>query len=319
MKKIQLGFMLLGLAGLLGVDEPLKTTAPMVEETTEPVVLQKMLSLHSNQADWTFSGIVTNENGERYHYFFQIQRNNTRFHGLATVIDGQTKAVLIYEEGSTLIEQPELTHWQVGNMFLRFNPINNSWVFGVKNKGQKGFNFKVDLFGLTDKQRSRPQDLRSGIELLISQTGHLNGHLQIDETGHNQEQFVTAKKAWFRQIWVDKPQVIKHPLTSILCEFNNGSAFYSVTIPEADALRGSIASWRDEQGNPVVMSQFVTIHEEKNAIWQIHIPSPKVVLSLSNALDNINETHQLIIGPVTGLMPGFCAVSQEEIDAQTAV
>lgn len=310
MKKIRLGIMLLGLAGVLS------GMSAHAEDATEPVVLQKMLSLHANQADWTFSGIITNESGERYHYFFQIQRNDTRFHGLATVIDGQSKSVLIYEEGSTLIEQPELTHWQVGNMFLRFNPINNSWVFGVKNKGQKGFNFKVDLFGLTDKQLSKQQDLRSGIELLISQTGHLNGHLQIDETGHGQEQFVTAKKSWFRQIWVNKPQTAKHPLTSVLCEFNDGSAFYSVTIPEADALRGSIASWRDGQGTPVAMSQFVTIHEEKNNLWQIHIPSPKALLSLQNMLDKINETHQLVIGPINGAMPGFCAISREEIDEQ---
>ncbi|MDP1602907.1 MAG: hypothetical protein Q8M03_06535 [Legionella sp.] len=284
------------------------------EDNSEPVLVQNILSIHATQANWTFSGIVTNENGERYDYFFQIERNNNRFHGLATVIDAQSKAVLIYEEGSTLIAQPELTHWQVGNMFLRFNPINNSWVFGVKNKGKKSFNFKVDMFGLSDAQLSKQQNLRPGIELLISQTGRLNGHLQIDEAG--KEQFVTAKRSWFRQIWVSKPQVSRHQFTSVLCEFNDGSAFYSVTIPEADALRGSVAGWRDEEGIPHSMSQFVTVGEIKEGDWQIDVSAPKMTLSWPNLLYKINETKQLSAGVITGVKSGFCAVSKDEIEEQ---
>jgi hypothetical protein len=284
----------------------------VAEDNGEPVLVKNILSIHSTQANWTFSGIVTNENGERYDYFFQIERNNARFHGIATVIDAQSKAVMIYEEASTLIEQPELTHWQVGNMFLRFNPINNSWVFGVKNKGKKSFNFKVDMFGLSDTQLSRQQNLRAGVELLINQTGRLNGHLQVDEAG--KEQFVTAKRAWFRQIWVSKPQKAKHSLKSVLCQFNDGNAFYSVTLPESDTLRGSVAGWRDEEGIPHSISQFYAVREVKEGDWQIDISAPKMTLSWQNLLHKINETKQLSAGVVTGAKPGFCTISNDEID-----
>jgi opacity protein-like surface antigen len=272
---------------------------------------QAVLSLYSLQANWTFSGTVTNESDERYHYFLQIQRDNARFHALATLIDGQSKAVILYEESNTLIDLPELTHWQVGNIFLRFNPINASWVFGVKGKDKKGFNFKVDMLGLENGQLPKQQNLRAGIELQISQTGRLNGHIQRDENGT--EQFVTAKKSWFRQIWVSKSQAEKHRLNSVLCDFNNGSAFYSVTIPEADAVRASVAGWRDDQGKSVTMSQFVTALKEKENAWRIRVSAPKTDLFLDNLLAKLDTNQQLVVGMVDGASPGFCAISQDEI------
>ena len=282
-------------------------------DPAEPPPVQTILSLHALQADWTFSGTVTNESGERYHYFFQIKRNATQYQGIATIIDGQSKAVLVHEASNALIEHAELSNWRVGNLFLRFNPINSSWVFGVSGKGKKGFNFKVDMLEHDDAQLAKKQNLREGIELLISQTGRLNGHLQVDET--SKEEFITAKKAWFRQIWVNKLQTTQHPLTALLCEFNDGKAVYSVTIPEQDAIRGSVAGWRDEKGVPVAMSQFVTVAETKGNIWQIKIPSPKVSLSFTNLLGKYDDNHGLVMGVIDGSLPGFCAISKDEIEA----
>jgi|GEM_PF-935525 len=287
------------------------------QDKVEPAQIENTLSVQSPQAGWTFAGIVSNENGERYNYFFQIERNYSRFYGMATLINAQTKAVILYEESNTLIEQPEKTHWQVGNLFLRFNPINNSWVFGVKNKGKKGFNFKVDMFGLPENHLAKQQHLRNGVELLIGQTGRLNGHLLADEDG--KEQFVTAKKAWFKQLWVSLPQQASHPVTSVLCEFNDGSAFYSVNLQETDALKGAITGWRDMGGVPVAMSQFVSVRAEKDGVWEINIPTPKMTLSILDVLDKINENHELVAGAVNGVPAGFCTISQNEIDQQPVV
>lgn len=300
------------LAFMTGVSVANAETA-LAPDSSEPPPIQTILSLDAPQANWTFSGTVSNESGERYHYFFQIGRNSTQYYGIATLIDDQTQAVLVHEEASTLIEHAELSNWQVGNLFLSFNPINKSWVFGVKNKGKKGFNFKVDMLEQANAQLPKQQDLRDGIELLISQTGRLNGHLQADET--SMEEFITAKKAWFRQIWVSKPQNARHPLTAVLCEFNNGSAVYSVIIPEQDALRGSVAGWRDEKGVSTAMSQFVTVEETKNNIWQIHIPTPKKSLSFLNLLAKYDDNHRLVMGIIAGSLPGFCAISKDDIDA----
>lgn len=283
-----------------------------VGDEVEASSVQAVLSLYSMQANWTFSGTVTNENGERYGYFLQIQRDHARFHALATLIDGQSKAVLIYEESNTLIEQPELTHWQVGNIFIRFNPINNSWVFGVKDKDKKGFNFKVDMLAMANGPIPRQQNLRAGIELLISQTGQLNGHIHVGES--SQEQFVTAKKSWFRQMWVSSPVSGNHQLTSVLCAFDNGSALYSVTMPESDAVRASVAGWRDEQGKAVTMSQFLSVQGEKDNTWRIRVSAPKVDMVINNLLDKIDISHQWVLGLTVGVLPGFCAINFDEIN-----
>lgn len=284
----------------------------LIGEEIETASAQAVLSLQALQANWTFSGSVRNENGERYAYFLQIQRDNARFHAMATLMDEQSKAIVIYEESNTLIEQPELTHWQVGNIFLRFNPINNSWVFGVKDKDKKGFNFKADMLTQSEVPAAKQQNLRDGIAFLIRQTGQLNGHIQLGEA--SQEQFVTARKAWFRQIWVSKLMTDKHRLTSVLCDFANGNALYSVTLPEADALRGTLAGWRDEQGKALTMSQFVSTREGEDATWHIKVSSPKVDLALNNLLDKIAPEHHWILGLTTGVLPGFCAISFDEIE-----
>jgi hypothetical protein len=239
-----------------------------------------------------------------------MQRNNTQFHAIATLIDGQNQEVVLFEEAITTIDQPDVSNWQVGRAFLRFNPINNSWIFGVKTRAKKGFNFKVDML----KQSGNTpiiQDLRSGIELSVNQTGRLNGHLQTGEG--SKEQFVTAQKAWFRQIWVSKPQTSPHLFVGVLCQFNDGSGFYSVNLQEPDALQGAVAGWRNMEGVTTPMSQFVTLQEQKDGRWHIRIDSPKLRISLQDALAKNNDKHQLIAGLTDGVMPGFCTISKDEI------
>ncbi|KTC87223.1 hypothetical protein [Legionella brunensis] len=285
-----------------------------IADTIEPESNEaenKTLSLSALQADWVFSGTVTNESGERYSYYFQMHRKDTQFHAIAALIDGQTKNLLLFEESSATIEKPDVSNWHVGRAFLQFNPINNSWIFGVKTKEKKGFNFKADMLRNV-QNTSIVQDLRSGVELLINQTGRLNGHLQTGEGSI--EQFVTAPKAWFRQVWVSKPQETFHPFTGVLCQFNDGSAFYALNLQETDALRGAIAGWRDAQGTPVLMSQFVTIKEAKEGIWSIQVASPKVQLLLQDALVKEGEKHQIIAGVTDDLKPGFCSISKDEIE-----
>ncbi len=260
---------------------------------------------------WVFAGIVTNESGERYNYYFQMQRKNAQFHAIAALIDGQSKQVLLFEENEATIVEPDAQNWHVGNAFMQFNPINDSWVFGIKNKENKGFNFKIDLL---EQAASIPvkQDLRSGVQLLVKQTSRLNGHLQMGELG--KDQFVTAAKAWFKQVWVSQPQDTLHPLTGVLCQFNDGSGFYAVNLQEPDALRGAIAGWRDGQGKAIAMSQFISVKEtKKGGVWHIRIPSPKTRLTLQDTLANKNEKHHLIAGLIEGEVPGFCTISRDEV------
>lgn len=298
--------------------EAAETTA----ENLQSSLLQSIGSLYVLQAGWTFSGTVMNESGERYHYFFEIQRNNNQYQGVAALIDGQSKQLLFYEEGESQIEQAELTKRQAGNLFIRFNPISSTWVFGVHKKtentnlsagvkGKKGFNFKIDTLE-TANTPSKKQVLREGILSLINQTGRLNGHLIADDD--SKEEFVTAKKTWFRQIWVAKPQKLKHSLTAILCEFNDGAALYSLTLPEMDALKASIAGRRNAEGSSLPVSQFLSVEEGKDGLWKIRVPSAKNSLLLENLLSQKNDNKKLVLGLTSGLASGFCAINKNEID-----
>jgi len=222
-------------------------------------------------------------------------------------LDEQNQQILLLEEGNASINDPNAYGWQVGSIFLRFNPINDSWIFGLKAKNKKGFNFKVDMLSPVGKMPV-VQDLRPGIELLVSQTGHLNGHFRVDNT--ESEQFVTAKNAWFRQVWLTDNQEKNHPFSGVLCRFNDGSGFYSVNMHEPDAIQGAVTGSCDPQGISTVMSQFIQVKEEEDGHWHIRISSPKRHLILSNTV----KQHSMIAGFVSeGDNSGFCVLSEDAL------
>ena len=281
----------------------------VLEDVVPPMISYQQGVFAAVQADWVFSGIVMNESGEQYHYFFQMRHNKEQFYADAVLVNAQTNALILYETSEALIKKQEDLQWQVGRIFLRFNTINNSWVFGVKHHDNKGFNFKIDMLGQADGSSAKEQDLRTGLELLIGQTGNLNGHL---ETGDHEE-FVTAKKAWFRQMWVSKPQLSSHPFTAILCDFNDGAGFYAVSLHGNDTLRGSIAGWRDEAGTALPMSQFVTAQHEKSGTWHIRVPFPNMLFTLKDSLHQTEDSLHLAAGEIDGKKPGFCVITQYEL------
>ncbi|MBA4696438.1 MAG: hypothetical protein H2069_03485 [Legionella sp.] len=265
--------------------------------------------LNIAQGNWVFSGMVTNEHGEHYSYYFQINREGKVFHAVATLLDPEKKSIF-WEEESATITTPEATYYRVGNAFLKFNEVNNTWIFGVQTKEKKGFNFKVDM--LSQAGNALPaKNLRPGIKLRVSQTGRLNGHIQIG--GSNEEQFVTSQTAWFRQVWITKPQEKAHVFSGVLCQFTDGSAFYALNLPEEDALRGAIAGWRDPDGKTIPMSQFVTTEAGKDGDWLINIRSPKKRLLLPEVLIRENGSKQWIAGLTDKTHPGFCVINNDKI------
>ena len=149
------------------------------------------------------------------------------------------------------------------------------------------------------------QDLRAGIEFIASQTGQLNGHVQLGLP--NSDQFVTAKNSWFRQIWLTNNQEKPHPLTCVLCRFNDGSGFYSMNMLEADTTRGAVAGWYDPMGASLVMSQFTEVKQDLDGVWHIRIASPKVHLVLSDIL----KQDTVVAGFVSEKdKQGFCMLNK---------
>ena len=92
-----------------------------------PKVSPHFVPSTSAEAHWVFSGVVEGEGGEQYGYFFQMGRKKNTFHSRAALFDVQTKAVLIQDDSEAEIADPSTYLWHVGNAFLRFNPITDSW------------------------------------------------------------------------------------------------------------------------------------------------------------------------------------------------
>ncbi|MDP3704924.1 MAG: hypothetical protein Q8R24_03305 [Legionellaceae bacterium] len=256
----------------------------------------------STHANWVFSGMVVNESGENYNYFFQIQRDEHDFHATVALFDAQTKKVILQEDSHARIDEPNLYNWSVGRAFLRFNAINDSWVFGLKDQTKLGFNFKVDMLNQPE-HNPVTQYFRHGISFVVVQTGQLNGHLHDAE----KEQFVTSKNAWFRQIWLTNTKDTPHQLNGLLCRFNDGSGIYSMKVLQSDSLRGAVAGLFDAQGASTAISQFIHI-EQQDSSWLIRITSPKMHL----VLKDIMKQNEVVAGFVSEKdTHGFCMLSQD--------
>lgn len=233
----------------------------------------------AKDANWLFSGMVSTENGDQYGYFFQLQRHTAQFQSLTAVFDAQNRKILLLDENTLMIPNPNLADWRVGDAFLNFNSITDSWIFGLKNAHKKGFNFKVDM--LSHLETASPvKNLRPGLEMIIGQARRLNGHLWLD--GVEKEQFVTSKNAWFRQVWISASQAKTQQVNSVFCRFNDGSGFYSVNTHEADAIQGALTGAYDQKGQAIPMTQFIEAKLGKDQQWHIRSHSHKINLVMTD-------------------------------------
>lgn len=276
------------------------TVIPSVEQP-------KFTPIESKQATWVFSGIVSTDNGDNYGYFFQMQRENNHFHAMAALLDEQSKALIFSEDSvADLDELNKPLNWQVGRAFLRFNAINDSWIFGVKPRDHFGFNFKVDMLKQFASQPSM-HHLRSGVTMMVTQTSELNGHILTGMS--DTEQFVRSNDAWFRQVWQDEDDTKSHAFSHVLCRFNDGSGFYSANLHEPDAQSGAVAGWFNSKGIRQSMSQFIQVAQNQQGSWHIKARSPKMDL----AMNAPTQVSSVIAGFVDGTAnSGFCMVTPSQ-------
>ncbi|MFI4963492.1 MAG: hypothetical protein ACHP6H_06515 [Legionellales bacterium] len=257
---------------------------------------------------WTFSGTVTNESGDRYGYFFQMQRQGSDFHAKTALIDGQTNKLLLFYEGDETIDKSTALDWHVGRSFIRYNPINDSYIFGLKLEDKKGFNFKVDMFK-QEQSEDETLVLRPGVELQALQTSRLNGNVQIGVD--NKEQFVTGNKAWFGKLWFSRDQKAAHDISTTFCRLANDNGFYSANLKEKDATGGAVAGWRDAAGGKVKMSQFISIKSLGNNESLLNVGLPKLKLKLFNTLKSADKSPLWLAGFSKENPTGFCYVAEQ--------
>lgn len=256
---------------------------------------------------WSFSGTVNDESGERYGYFFQMQRQGVEFHVKTALIDGQTNQLKFFYEGNEVVNKSASLNWHVGRSFMRYNPINDSWVFGAKLENGQGFNFKVDMMNEAQNDKETLA-LRPGVELQALQTSRLNGHIKTG--ADDKEQFVTGNNAWFGKLWFSKKQEAAHDVSTTFCRLSNDNGFYSANLKEADATGAAIAGWRDSLGKKVKMSQFISIKNQANNQCMLHVALPKLNLNVVNTLAKDDKTPRSVAG-FSKDNKGFCFVIEQ--------
>lgn len=292
---------LMTIGGVFGLqaEEP-KTPEPQFLPTT------------AGEAQWTFSGVVSDEAGEAYGYFFQMVRRGEQFLSRSALFDVETKRVLIQDESEAALshDAAQSNHFHIGHAFLQYNPINGSWVFGIKKADKTGFNFKVYMLKPAEKLPVA-EGLKAGIDVLVSQAHELNGHVYLPDGP--KETFVTAKSAWFRQIAVTDTLNGSHAVKGILCRFNDDTGFYSINLPEIDAIKGAIAGRFNAEGQSVPVSQFINVEALKSGDWMIHLLSPEQKIVLTNLL----KDSPFIAGIAEqGGQRGFCVLSEDGLGQQ---
>ena len=269
---------------------------------TEAYVEPRALPIYAN---WVFSGELHNEHGDKYGYFFQVQRDGDQFHSTSALFEAQSQQIILFDESNANIHDSVAYNWQIGHAFIRFNPINDSWVFGIKTEDKKGFNFKVDML---QGASINPvvYELRPGLKLSVSQTSRLNGHIQ---TGSD-EQFVTAKNAWLRQIWLVDRQHKSYAFTGALCRFDDSSGLYFVKI--LHSTHKAISGWYNPQGVVSNISAPIKIAQDKAGHWHLGVTaaSKHLVFSISNLMRHDAIIAGFVLG---GKIPGFCLLTDELI------
>jgi hypothetical protein len=274
-----------------------------VEEHAES---KQELPLAATYANWIFSGSVSNEKGDTYEYFFQAKRKQNYVHAMLSLVDAQTKTVIFMQNAEVQLTDPQTDNWVIGDIFLRYNTINRSWIFGIKKANQMGFNFKVDTINQLE-HAPKIQKVREGVTMSVVQTGQVNGHIQLQE--NTPAQFVTGKNAWFREIVMQKSSTKVPVMQGLLCRFDDGSGLYSMRMGDKPFWHSTFSGSYDPEGVAAAVSKSIHVEQLKAGLWRVKVPYPKLQFDLSDVL----QDQALVLGFVDKKQKsGFCVISKED-------
>jgi len=257
---------------------------------------------------WSLSGIADAETGESYGYFFIITKQQEKLWIDTEIIDLKTNEVLLARSSTGKITQQEnRLNWKVESAFFNYNPVNESWVFGVLDKNKQGFNFRVD--GL--KPYSKETDAikgKQGSQFYFHQSARMNGNFSLAKGEH----FVTAKNAWIQHQWFDK-KIDEVDSKQLLCRFKDDSGFYAVQYLRNNAVLLSVADWLMNDGSQLPVSQFGQIKSQGKNAWAINLSLPNLLLQFSSTKPLTYSVDQRVMnisaGSVKQKPQGFCLLT----------
>lgn len=274
--------------------------------------LKKDSNLHplAHEENWYLSGFVETEQGERFGYYFIVVRQGEHFHYYSEIINMQAKKVVYrFSEHETIpLETRQGINFKIGHGFLRYNDINDSWIFGVDDK--EGFNLRVESLYAGEYNISH---LHS-ISFYTLQSRRVNGQLTFD----NKTEFVTSTNSWVAHQWQNgKDEQIT--LQRLLCRFTDNQGLMLVRAYQAGTVIFSLADMLDSHGDNHPVSQFSLIQQIKPLQWQVRLFSPKKNYLVQTQAAQQEKSNQKLIEYYLGLVDldkkgnaqGVCAFIKE--------
>lgn len=235
---------------------------------------------------WQFSGIVSTDEGNKYGYFFKITKNTHKvFINTAILNANNGKALLSEESELNLDSDPAvLDNIKTEHIFVKYNPVNERWVFGIKQVGNLGFSFKIDML---QEQKPYEQKIDNFTTVQIIQTGRANGHMKL--MANAEEQFVTANRTWLQITKTNQKD--RKTISNMLCQFNDGSGIYNTNYKEKNIIKANVTKFLSANGQNIAISQFIKTRSNKeDTNLQINIPYPSMILTLNTPYKSVNNT-----------------------------
>lgn len=294
----------------------------------EPIVFPKNHGSHLAQTMevWMFTGEAETEEGNKYAYMFQLRRDNDTMSVFANIVDLATqKQVLQYKHKNQKPflkkeskDSDEPMSWKVGKAFVKYDPISDSWIFGVLDD-KNSFNFRVKgvrNYVLNGKEGYLVQEkgTKNFQASYSAQSMNMNGHLTLE----GKSSFVTGKNSWFEHRWgtaLSRHNATKYAL--ITCRFNDNTGlmlyewFGSKEFWPERLKTGTYQNAFDEK---VLLSNFsltkLMSRTAKTNQWRISIPALKMNISASgDVIPGYDAKYNIV--HIKNNKEGYCFLSEK--------
>ncbi|MCC5791594.1 MAG: hypothetical protein JJT82_03165 [Legionellaceae bacterium] len=267
---------------------------------------------------WTFVGKARNEADELYYYYFQLQQQGQWTTVQALLLKDRSPSYLHYYHSEETTQAQHEHSFRVGKTFMRFNPISNSWIFGLKTSEEQSFNFRVELLQQSDMTQKK-KSLAKDIDLIMLAPKQMNGHVRFDD--HKKEEFVTARENWYRHIRREGQSNTNPLIEGVFCFFDDQSRLYALSVPLERAQSASEVVWLNAKGAPINVSQFIQLKErgEDSLILSLAVPARR--FTLSHLLTGSENQPDLKAGFIErkNKRAGFCFIDTVGLTPQPGV
>lgn len=275
-------------------------------------------SLHplAKRESWYITGFVENEKGDHFGYYFAVLRQDEHFFVFANVMNLKTGKLILSDKDETDIPigQRLGINLKIKDAFLRYNDINDSWVFGLDKKS--GFNLRLESLAHNDYHINHLE----GVAFYSLQSKRVNGQLTID----GKTDFMTAKNAWLTHEWSEAPNQ-SLTIQRLMCRLYDGRGLMLMRGYKEKKVAFDLALLIEANGTNAPVSQFSVVSQANPSLWEISLLSPKIKFNIETPAPQImkieNETAQFYSGLVRTLnnkVDGYCLISKDEMEKSAA-